>query len=62
MLGALAEAADSARPTIIISRTSTTHGLRCLPPDADGHFIKLPPELAAAAEAELRAELERLHG
>jgi transketolase len=57
---ALAEAADAHQPTVVINRTSTTHGLRCLPPDADGHFIKLPPELAAAAEAELRAELERL--
>ena len=27
--------------------------------DADGHFIKLPPELAAAAEAELAGRLER---
>jgi transketolase len=55
--------AGSARqPTVLINRTSTAHGLRCLPPDADGHFIKLPPELAARAEAELTAELERLHG
>jgi transketolase len=57
---ALAEAGDARQPTVLINRTSTTHGLRCLPPDADGHFIKLPSALAAAAEAELRAELERL--
>ena len=43
----------------LICRTSTAHGLDCLPPDADGHFIKLPPELAAAAVAELTARLER---
>jgi hypothetical protein len=29
-----------------------------LPADADGHFIKLPADLAARAEAELRARLE----
>jgi transketolase len=34
------------------------HGLACLPPDADGHFIKLPAELAAAAVDELTDELE----
>ncbi|HEV3291923.1 MAG TPA: 1-deoxy-D-xylulose-5-phosphate synthase N-terminal domain-containing protein [Streptosporangiaceae bacterium] len=51
----------SSRPRILICRTSTRHGLACLPPDADGHFIKLPPDLAAAATAELTAELAR-HG
>jgi transketolase len=47
------------RPRVLICRTSTRHGLACLPPDADGHFIKLPPALAAAADAELSAELAR---
>ena len=50
-------AADQARPRILVCRTSTRHGLACLPPDADGHFVKLPADLAAAAEAELSAEL-----
>jgi transketolase len=59
---ALAAAGQGDQPSVLINRTSTTHGLRCLPPDADGHFIKLPPELAAAAEAELLAELERHDG
>jgi transketolase len=59
---ALAAAGNAKQPTVLISRTSTTHGLRCLPPDADGHFIKLPPELAARAEAELTAGLEHAHG
>lgn len=59
---AIEEAGDAKQPTVVINRTSTIHGLRCLPPDADGHFIKLPQELAAQAEAELRAELERLDG
>ncbi len=45
------------RPRVLICRTSTRHGLSCLPPGADGHFIKLPAELAAAAIAELTAEL-----
>lgn len=60
VVGALARAGSAEQPTVLINRTSTTRGLRCLPPDADGHFIKLPPELAAAAEAELAAEVERL--
>jgi transketolase len=50
-----AQAAD--RPTVIICRTSTVHGLDSLPPNADGHFIKLPPDLAEAAIAELTDEL-----
>ena len=62
IVDALAEADDSEQPVVLINRTSTTTGLRCLPPDADGHFIKLPPPLAAAAAAELLAELERHHG
>ncbi|PZS40684.1 MAG: transketolase [Pseudonocardiales bacterium] len=64
-LGALsaaiaAAAADQGRPSVLVCRTSTMHGLDCLPPDADGHFIKLPPELAAAAERELTGKLEAL--
>jgi transketolase len=58
---ALASGADTGagpgRPGILVCRTSTRHGLACLPPDADGHFIKLPAGLAAAADAELSAEL-----
>jgi len=56
---ATALAAGTARPRVLICRTSTRHGLACLPPDADGHFITLPPALAAAATAELRAALAR---
>jgi transketolase len=62
VIEALTKANHAKQPTVLINRTSTTHGLRCLPPDADGHFIKLPPDLAARAEAELTAELERLDG
>ena len=57
---ALAAGAQAARPQILICRTSTRHGLSCLPPDADGHFIKLPADLAAMATAELTGELARL--
>ena len=53
----LADTAASDRPAVVICRTSTRHGLRCLPADADGHFIKLPPDLAARAIAELESEL-----
>ena len=52
--------AERERPSVLVCRTSTRHGLDCLPPDADGHFIKLPPALAAAATAELTAKLEAL--
>jgi transketolase len=57
---ALADGPDAAgpgRPRILVCRTSSRHGLACLPADADGHFIKLPADLAAAADAELSAEL-----
>ncbi len=50
---ALAGAAASERPAIVIARTSTVHGVDALPPDVDGHFIKLPPELASAVISEL---------
>jgi transketolase len=59
VIEALRRAQDGDRPAVLICRTSTAHGLRCLPPDADGHFIKLPPDLAARAEAELTAELTK---
>jgi len=52
-------ASGPARPRVLVCRTSTRHGLTCLPPDADGHFIKLPAALAAAADAELSQELAR---
>jgi transketolase len=54
---AAAEAAAD-RPSVLVCRTSTAHGLDCLPSDSDGHFIKLPPALASAAVEELTAKLE----
>jgi transketolase len=57
LCAALAAAVRSGRPSVIIARTSTRAGLSVLPRDADGHFIKLPPELARAAVAELEARL-----
>jgi len=59
VIDALTEADQGDTPSVLINRTSTTHGLHCLPPDADGHFIKLPADLATRAEAELLARLER---
>jgi transketolase len=50
--------AETERPSVLVCRTSTVHGLDCLPPDADGHFIKLPPDLATAAVEELTGKLE----
>jgi transketolase len=61
VLSALAKAgAETERPSVIICRTNTRHGLDCLPPDTDGHFIKLPPDLARQALDELTAKLESL--
>jgi transketolase len=59
--GSLADLAASDRPSVLVCRTSTRHGLDCLPPDADGHFIKLPADLAERAVAELTSKLERAH-
>lgn len=60
-VGALDRAIDAAvgegRPAVVVCRTRTRTGLDCLPPDADGHFIKLTPELAAAAQSELESRL-----
>jgi len=53
-------AAPAGRPAVLVCRTSTRHGLDCLPPEVDGHFITLPPELARAAVAELTGRLEAL--
>ena len=60
VMKALADArAETERPSVIICRTSTVHGLDCLPPDADGHFIKLPAPLAEQAVAELTARIDK---
>ncbi|SDH41998.1 transketolase [Sinosporangium album] len=57
LVRALDETGSDPRPSIIIARTSTRQGLACLPEDADGHFIKLPPDLAEAAVQELESRL-----
>jgi transketolase len=54
---ALKAAIEIDQPAVVIGRTSTAHGLSVLPDGADGHFIKLPQELAEAAIAELEARL-----
>ncbi|AYY15480.1 transketolase [Actinobacteria bacterium YIM 96077] len=54
---ALATAVEDPRPAIVVGRTSTVHGLAALPEGADGHFIKLPEDVAEAATAELEARL-----
>ena len=58
---ALERAAGTPKPSVVVCRTSTVHGLDCLPAEADGHFIKLSPELARAAVDELTARLEARH-
>lgn len=55
--GALVSAIAAPEPAVVIGRTSTRHGLSVLPEGADGHFIKLPTDLAEAAIAELEARL-----
>jgi transketolase len=54
---ALGRSIEAERPQVVICRTSTRHGLACLPLDADGHFIKLDSDLAAAAIDELAGRL-----
>lgn len=54
---ALESAIADPRPAVVIGRTSTVHGLAALPEDADGHFIKLPADLAASAISEVEARL-----
>jgi transketolase len=61
VIKALNEADRGNKPFVLVCRTSTASGLDCLPADADGHFIKLPPDLAARAEAELTGKLDRDH-
>lgn len=53
---ALEHAMETDRPAIVIARTSTKHGIEVLPDDADGHFIKLPDDLASSVIAELEGE------
>ncbi|MFC0531741.1 1-deoxy-D-xylulose-5-phosphate synthase N-terminal domain-containing protein [Phytohabitans kaempferiae] len=57
LAAALAAAVAADRPAVVVARTSTTTGLDCLPASTDGHFIKLPAELAARAAAELESRL-----
>ncbi len=57
VVAAIDDARRGDRPSVIVCRTSTVHGLSSLPADADGHFIKLPPDLAHRAVEELTAEL-----
>lgn len=54
---ALSAAGGLGRPTVLVCRTSVRHGLACLPAGADGHFMKIDPDFAAEAAAELTAEL-----
>ena len=61
IIAALESGEGAERPQVVVCRTSTVHGLRCLPKDADGHFITIPPELAEAAISELTEELQA-HG
>jgi transketolase len=50
---AVTAAVSSAAPSVIVARTSTLHGVTALPGDADGHFIKLPSDLATGVIDEL---------
>jgi transketolase len=43
----------SGRPRVIVCRTTTRTGLKCLPAEADGHFITFTDELVTAADTEL---------
>jgi transketolase len=56
LAAALRTAAGAAQPAAVLARTSTTHGIGALPAGVDGHFIKLPEELATAALHELEGD------
>jgi len=45
------------RPLVIVARTRILGRLQSIPGTADGHFIKLDPELTRALVAELEADL-----
>lgn len=57
LLAAVAQAGEDPRPAVVVCRTSTLHGVESLPADADGHFIRLSPELAVGVVDELTARL-----
>ncbi|HZD38241.1 MAG TPA: 1-deoxy-D-xylulose-5-phosphate synthase N-terminal domain-containing protein [Actinomycetes bacterium] len=57
LVAALDQAVASPKPAVVLADTSTRHGLDCLPADADGHFIKLPTDLADRAVAELETAI-----
>ena len=50
---ALTAAVREPGPGVVLARTSVTQGVAALPPDTDGHFMKLPGSLAQAVIAEL---------
>jgi transketolase len=58
---ALAVAADDPRPSVIIARTDILGRLTSIPATADGHFLKLDPELARALRSELLEIAEASH-
>lgn len=45
------------RPRVVIARTEILSRIRALPASTDAHFVKLDPQLTAAIEAELEAQL-----
>jgi transketolase len=44
-------------PFVVIARTETSGRLQSIPPDVDGHFVKLDPTLERALISELEAAL-----
>jgi transketolase len=56
---ALDEAERSPTPAVVIARTEIFGRLRSIPDSADGHFVKLDPELVASVIAELEQTIAR---
>ncbi len=54
VLAAFDEAADDARPSALVARTSPLRGAPSLDGATDAHFVKLPPEAAERCLADLR--------
>jgi transketolase len=56
---AFREAEAERRPTVIVARTDILGRLRCIPPSADGHFLKIDAQLREAIRTELLEGSER---
>jgi transketolase len=60
VINGLHEVTGKGRPSVLIGRTSTVHGISSLKDVTDGHFIKIDSEGAQKASDEIKARLANL--